>query len=155
MSEEERLTAYCGLYCGDCIPSQRELFATAARLQDLLGALQFEKYAELKAGQTYWSEANSAFKHYPEFLAVLQAIRGLECTATCREGGGWKGGRCKARNCAVENGLAGCWECAGYQGCEHLQPLLNFHPNLAQHLELIKSKGIGEWAAGRRAHYPW
>jgi hypothetical protein len=155
MPDDSLLTTYCGLYCGDCIPSKKELFAAAAHLQKLLAALQFEKYAELKAGQTYWSQSNSAFRQYPQFLEVLQAIRELECTSTCREGGGWKGGRCAVRNCAMEKGLAGCWECAEYKSCPNLEPLLRFHPNLAYHLELIRSEGVENWASGRKGHYPW
>jgi hypothetical protein len=155
MTDNSQLTTYCGLYCKDCIPSKTELYALATRLEDLLAELKFDKYAELKAGQTYWSEANSAFKDYGRFIAVLQAIRGLECKSHCREGGGWKGGRCMVRNCAIEKGVSGCWECGEYKTCQHLGPLLKFHPNLAYHLELIRSEGIDKWAAKRRGHYPW
>ena len=47
--EETDLTAYCGLYCGDCIRYRSEV-ADLAR--DLLRALQeteFHKYAEVKS----------------------------------------------------------------------------------------------------------
>jgi hypothetical protein len=155
MPNDGQLTTYCGLYCKDCIPSKTELYELAARLEDLLAGLKFEKYAELKAGQTYWSEANSAFKHYAEFLSVLKAIRNLECTSLCREGGGWKRGRCAVRNCAIDKGVYGCWECSEYKSCQRLEPLLKFHPNLAYHLELIKNEGLDKWAAKRRGHYPW
>jgi len=155
MPDDSRLTSYCGLYCKDCIPSKTEIYRLAGRLEDLLEDLKFDKYAGLKAGQTYWSEANSAFSHYAEFLDVLKAIRGLECPSLCREGGGWKGGRCAVRNCAIEKGFYGCWECGEYKTCQHLEPLLKFHPNLAFHLELIRSEGIDKWASKRRGHYPW
>jgi len=155
MIDNSRLTAYCGLYCEDCIPSKTELYLLAARLEDLLAELKFNSYAELKAGQTYWSESNTAFKNYPSFIGVLQAIRGLECKSPCREGGGWKGDRCMMRNCAIEKGLPGCWECGEYKTCQHLAPLLKFHPNLAYHLELIRSEGVDKWTAKRRGHYPW
>ncbi len=155
MSEDSVLTTYCGLYCKDCIPSQKELYSLASRFEELLGELHFDKYAELKAGQPYWSESNSVFKSYPEFIRVLQAIRGLECRSLCREGGGWKGGRCPVRNCALEKSIMGCWECPDYKTCKHLEPLLKFHPNLAYHLELIRSEGIDNWAASRKGHYPW
>jgi hypothetical protein len=155
MYDNGQLTTYCGLYCKDCIPSKTELYRLAARLQELLEELNFNEYAKLKAGQTYWSEANSAFRHYAEFLDMLKAIRGLECTSPCREGGGWKGGRCAIRNCAIEKGVPGCWDCGEYKACQHLEPLLKFHPNLAYHLELIRSEGIDKWAAKRRGHYPW
>lgn len=155
MDDDSRLTTYCGLYCKDCIPSHKELYTTAARLHTLLDQLQFEKYAQLKARQTYWSAANHAFQHYPEFIEVLQAIGSLECTSLCRDGGGWKGDRCQVRNCAMEKKLAGCWECPGYKTCEKLSPLLKFHPNLGYHLELIKAEGINNWSSKRKGHYPW
>ena len=155
MDDDSIFTTYCGLYCKDCIPSRKELFSTAARLDQLLIELQFDRYAELKAGQTYWSEANHEFKHYPEFVSVLRAIRNLECKSVCRKGGGWKGDRCQVRNCAMEKHLTGCWECAGYKTCELLAPLLKFHPNLEYHLELIKNEGIQNWRAKRKGHYPW
>lgn len=155
MTNNSQMTSYCGLYCKDCIPSKTELYTLAARLEDLLAELKFDKYADLKAGQTYWSESNAVFKDYHRFVDVLKAIRGLECKSICREGGGWKGGRCMVRNCAIEKGLPGCWYCKEYKACRHLEPLLKFHPNLAYHLELINSEGIDKWAAKRRGHYPW
>ena len=155
MPDNSQLTSYCGLYCKDCIPSQTELYTVAARLQGLLEELQFTKYAELKAGQTYWAEANSAFTHYPEFLAVLQAIRGLECTSPCREGGGYKGDRCEIKKCAIAKGFDGCWECGGYQSCNLLEPMIAFHPHLKEHLALIKTEGIENWSKKRKGHYSW
>ncbi|MFA5063963.1 MAG: DUF3795 domain-containing protein [Dehalococcoidia bacterium] len=155
MTDDSRLTSYCGLYCKDCIPSRSGLYYHAARLEAILAELKFDKYAELKAGQTYWSESNASFKDYHCFTGVLQAIQGLECKSICREGGGWKGERCMVRNCAIEKDLAGCWDCKEYKTCLHLQPLRKFHPNLAYHLESIKTEGIDNWAAKRRGHYPW
>jgi hypothetical protein len=155
MDDDSRLTSYCGLYCRDCIPSHKELFSTAARLQELLDQLQFDKYAQLKAGQTYWAASNEVFKHYPEFAEVLQAIRGLECKSLCRDGGGWKGERCQVRNCAIGKKLNGCWECPDYKSCKLIEPLLKFHPNLEHHLELIKSEGVNNWSSKRKGHYPW
>jgi hypothetical protein len=155
MDDDRLLTTYCGLYCKDCIPSKQELFSTASKLERLLTDLQFEKYAGLKAGQTYWSSANDVFKRYPDFIAVLQAIQSLECKTTCREGGGWKGERCQIRNCALEKRLTGCWECAEYKTCTLLEPLLRFHPNLAYHLELIINEGVENWRGKNKGHYPW
>ena len=155
MPDNSQLTSYCGLYCQDCIPSKTELYAVAARLQGLLEELQLSKYAELKAGQTYWAEANLAFTHYPEFMAVLNAIRGLECTSPCREGGGYKGDRCEIKKCAIAKGFEGCWECGDYQSCKLLVPMKSFHPHLEEHLILIKTEGIKNWSKKRKGHYSW
>ncbi len=155
MDDERLLTTYCGLYCRDCIPSRKDLYLTVTKLAELLEELGFDKYAVLKSDQTYWSSANAAFTKYPEFIEVLQAIRGLECKSLCRQGGGWKEGRCEVRNCAVGKELAGCWECPDYRSCELLEPMLKFHPKLLYHLELIKSEGIDNWARKRKGHYYW
>ncbi len=155
MSEEERLTAYCGLYCRDCIPSRKELYALVKQLEGLLSELHFDLYAELKAGQTYWSQANEAFAKYPDFLEVLKAIKGLECPSVCREGGGYKGDRCEIKKCAIAKGFKGCWECDGYQSCALLEPMKKFHPHLEEHLTLIKTKGVENWSKQRKGHYRW
>jgi len=155
MDDEWALTCYCGLYCRDCIPSKKDLYEAAARFEEELDLLNFDKYAELKATQTYWSSANRLFKDYPTFIEVLHAIRGLECKVYCREGGGWKEGHCGVRNCCVEKKLDGCWDCAEYKTCKLLEALVKFHPNLLHHLELIKTEGVENWASKRKGHYYW
>jgi hypothetical protein len=155
MDDDSSLTAYCGLYCKDCIPSKKELFATVASLEELLKRSHFDLYADLKATQTYWSEAKEAFKSYPEFIKVLKSIQSLECKSTCREGGGWKGEKCQVKNCAINKHYNGCWECAELKSCKLLEPLLNFHPNLAFHLELIRTEGIEHWRGKHKGHYSW
>jgi hypothetical protein len=48
---DEKLTAYGGLCCADCMPSCEELFALVERLDQMLEQLQFDLYAELKSAQ--------------------------------------------------------------------------------------------------------
>ena len=155
MPDNSHLTSYCGLYCKDCIPSKTELYAAAARLQERLEELQFSKYAGLKAAQTYWSEANAACTHYPEFLVVLQAIQGRVCTSLCREVCGYKGDRCEIKKCAIAKGFDGCWQCGDYQSCTLLEPMKSFHPHLEEHLALIKTEGMENWSKKRKGHYAW
>ena len=78
----ERLTAYCGLCCIDCIPSRTDLFQMADEMEAMLADMQFEKYAELKA------ESIEPFQAYSTFQSVLHHIRDLRCPKPCREGGG-------------------------------------------------------------------
>ena len=60
METERTLTSYCGLYCRDCIPSNRRLFALAGELEDKLAELHFEEYAAHKA------RGDAAFLRLPE-----------------------------------------------------------------------------------------
>ncbi|MDM8001112.1 MAG: DUF3795 domain-containing protein [Dehalococcoidia bacterium] len=147
MEDPRTLTSYCGLYCRDCIPANRRLFALAAELESQLADLHFKEYAAFKA------KREAVFGDYQAFLRVLQAIRGLECMTPCRTGGGKD--TCTVRDCVQRRNLLGCWECAEYGSCELLGPLKRFHPNLEHHLELIRREGINGWSAKRKGHYPW
>jgi len=144
---DDRHTAPCGLYCLDCIPSQREFFQSVRALRDRLGELRFEHYAELKVRQV------PPLADHSRFLDVLQAIESLECPAPCRDGGG--NPDCLVKACVAERGVRGCWECGERESCERLAPLLRVHPNLLTHLDLISRHGPIGWLEHRRAHYRW
>lgn len=144
---EKRLTSYCGLYCLDCVPSNKCLFKTLNDFEEQLKAVNFEKYAQLK------SDANSTFKKYNDFKAVLAEIGKLECKAPCRENGGIV--NCKIRACALSKNFEGCWSCDVFKTCELLVPIKRIHPLLNFNLELIKNQGIDNWSTKRGKHYPW
>jgi len=144
---DESLTSFCGLCCIDCIPSREEFFALVNRLDEMLGELQFEHYAELK------SEINEEFKEYPKFLSILHHIKGLRCASPCQLGGG--NPQCKIRLCAQSKGLKGCWQCQARRGCSLLDRLRGIHPNLDNHLDLIEEMGPANWFEMRKKHYKW
>jgi len=147
MNEDRRLTSYCGLYCADCIPSRKDLFARVRELEEMLAALRFERYAELKSAR------QPVFRDYAGFLDVLRGIAGLECPAPCREGGGDP--ECAVRRCVVSGNREGCWECEDYKTCQKLERLKGIHVNLERHLGLIRSEGVEGWASRRGTHYSW
>ncbi len=148
MTESERNTAYCGLFCCDCIPSNRAFFDCVNALSCHLCDLGFEHYAALKARR------KAVFRSYDAFTAVLEAIGGLQCSHPCREGGGSP--NCRVRKCCLSKSYAGCWECASFRECELLQPLRDFHgENISHNLEMIRRDGIAGWSGERGKHYPW
>ena len=147
MKEDREFTAYCGLYCGDCIPFNQRLFDVAERLREELDSEQFDKYAVLK-GRT-----NDVFNNYGSFNGVLAALIDLRCNNTCIKGGGSPG--CGIRDCVRKKGLEGCWECEGFEKCEHLMPS-DYHGDTRRgNLRLIKEYGIENWADKRGKHYLW
>ncbi|MBA7678894.1 hypothetical protein ES703_87173 [subsurface metagenome] len=146
MTEDKRYTSYCGLYCLDCIPSNKKLFSTIKELENLLADLQVGKYVEIK------SKKNEIYKEYPKFIEVLQEIGKLESFAPCREG---CKPNCKIRECVLNRNYEGCWECNNHRNCELLQPLKEIHPSLEYHLELIQKDGLENWSIKRRKHYLW
>lgn len=152
MSDNRKHTSYCGLYCKDCIPSHTELYELTERLAGLLDNLGFEHYAELK------SQKIKEFENYPIFRKLLSEIRKLQCKPTCFEGPVSKYGcnaDCKMRQCVLERGFAGCWDCDEHKTCEKLAWHKSFHPGIEHNLELIKKFGLDNWVNKRGKHYPW
>lgn len=146
--DEERLTAYCGLYCADCIPSNRALFAAVADLQRRLAELGMAQYAALRA------DRDEELRQYEVFERVLAAIRGLECPGPCRAGGG--NPQCAVRQCARAKGQQGCWECGDFATCPRLERLRRSHgPTLNHNLAAIREHGLAGWSSRRGPHYSW
>ncbi len=145
--DDARLTAPCGLYCGDCIPGDARLFCAARRLESLLDELDFGCYAELKARTV------QAFREYDTFRTVLQALTRLECRVPCSDGGGKPA--CPVRMCVTARSIAGCWQCRDVTCCERVDHLASIHPNLRRHHDLIRRHGVLGWSRHRGAHYAW
>jgi hypothetical protein len=148
MSEGTARTAFCGLYCGDCIPSQARLFELLEELRELAAELHLDLYAGLI------SPRDEAFADYPTFENMLGALTGLRCPAPCRGGGGKPA--CAIRECALRGGYTGCWECSDRKGCSLLDPLRSFHgETIDRNLGAIAEHGTEGWADMRGSHYPW
>ncbi|MBN1187516.1 MAG: DUF3795 domain-containing protein [Bacteroidales bacterium] len=152
MNENRKYTAFCGLYCKDCIPSKTELYELTGKLADLLEKLGFEHYAQFK------SKRVKEFENYPMFRKLLAEIQKIQCKSTCFEGPASEYGcnpDCKIRECIMTKNLDGCWECAEYKICEKLEWHKKFHPGMEHNLELIKKHGIENWLDKKGKHYPW
>jgi len=157
MSKQEReLTAYCGLYCGDCIRYRSKLSILA---RDLLGELQnteFDKYADIKSSSAKQQDAVKQFKHYRECCEVLEAITALQCNTPCRVGGGCVTFSCEILECCQKKGFEGCWQCEIFEGCEKLESLKSIHGDSPQqNLKQIKELGLDRWAEHRCKPYIW
>jgi Protein of unknown function (DUF3795) len=150
MKEEEtgNFTAYCGLFCRDCIPSNKRLFAVIRELRELASSLHLDEYAKIR------SESDPALRDYATFARILAEIEALECPAPCRLGGGKE--VCAIRDCARERGYEGCWECTERISCRALAPLRAFHgETIDGNLDAIAEFGVDDWMVRRGRHYPW
>ena len=148
-NKEKELTAYCGLYCGDCIRYKSKASELARNLRDELQRVQFDKYAEVK------SISVEEFRHYKECVEVLGAIAGLQCNNTCR-GGGCPTFKCKIIECCTKKGFAGCWECDEFEQCSEHDFLEPFHGDLPKkNLRRIREFGLEEWLENREKFFKW
>jgi hypothetical protein len=152
MNDNRKYTAFCGLYCKDCIPSNSELFRLTKRLSELLDDLGFEHYAELK------SKRNEEFLNYETFRKLLTEIQKLKCDPNCFEGPVSELGcseNCERRQCVIKKEIPGCWECAEYKECTKLEWHKKFHPGMEKNLDMIKEFGLDNWLDKRGKHYTW
>ena len=150
--ENLRFTAYCGLFCADCIPGNKELFHTVKKLEHLLEQSAFAHYA------VYKSQKSGIFAKYGNFLRVLREIKRLECTGSCYDGPVSDLGctpDCPIRACVREKGFEGCWDCPDHSECDKLAEYKEFHPGLEQNLATIRNLGVQNWIPYRGKHYRW
>lgn len=102
MKESLRLTAYCGIYCGDCIHFRNKHSKLARELEAELNRVEFAEYAGIE------SPFGNEFKAYQEFAAVLKALGKHYCDRPCRVGNGCSSNPCEIMQCCWAKGLQGC-----------------------------------------------
>ncbi|MFC1990440.1 DUF3795 domain-containing protein [Chloroflexota bacterium] len=151
MSKEEvGLTAYCGLYCGDCIRYRSKAADLARELISELKNAEFGKYAKVK------SHLMKQFQHFKDFIAVLEAIVELQCNNACRVGGGCPSFSCKIVECCQEKRFEGCWKCEEFEKCKEFEFLKPFHGDTPQqNSKKIREMGLEKWAEYRYKCYVW
>lgn len=148
--QDEILTAYCGLYCGDCIRYQSKAADLAHELSLELKNIQFDEYAKVKSRQ------KKEIEYYQECIALLDEIIQLKCTTPCRLGGDGSVEKCEIKKCVLSKGFQGCWECTMFEQCDKFESLEPFCGDAPQkNLVKIKEHGLDRWANYREKFYPW
>ncbi|MEW5913146.1 MAG: DUF3795 domain-containing protein [Thermodesulfobacteriota bacterium] len=152
-----QLTAYCGLYCGDCLRFDSRALRLARELEAELDQGGWEPYAQAKAAADPAQVRGAAqFAHWPQFRALLASLASQACAAPCRLGGDGCAGPCGVKACCLAKGLEGCWQCPQFRSCPELKFLLPLHgQNLLDNLELLQSRVPEQWAPQRRGFYAW
>jgi hypothetical protein len=140
---DERLLAYCGLYCGDCAGYSGEIADSAADLAQILERYRFHR----TAGHLF-PEQISDYEGFHKTLAFMTELR---CTKVCRERGDG-GTSCEIRVCCFKRGFYACCECADFGTCAKLTSLEALHGDACVgNLEAIQEMGLEAWiASGQR-----
>ena len=157
MSKEEiEQTAYCGLYCGDCIRYKSKAADLARGLLIELQDTEFEKYAEIKSGSAKQFDTAKQFEHYGQCYEVLEAIVALQCNNPCRVSGGCPTFSCDILKCCCEKGFEGCWQCNEFESCAKFDSLKSIHGDSPQqNLKKIEELGLDKWIERRCKPYVW
>jgi hypothetical protein len=147
---EVELTAYCGLYCGDCLRYSSQVAELARGLLSALYEVKFDKYAKVK------STAMKDLGYYEECRKVLEAIVKLECDTPCRAGGDGCLQPCEIKTCVQSKKLEGCWECSEFEVCNKFESFKSFHGDTTkENLRKIKEYGLESWSEHRGKFYRW
>ena len=151
MKQNEReLTAFCGLYCGDCIRYKCRASDLANELLDEIDKVHFTEYAKVKRIHS------KGFENFGSLISSLKAISEIRCEIPCRSGGDGCGGKCEIIRCVKNKLLEGCWECDDFEGCHKLDFLKPFHGDgPINNLRKIREHGILKWAEHRDKCYTW
>jgi hypothetical protein len=148
--KERDLTAYCGLYCEDCIRYQSRASELADELFKEMEKTKFTEYANVKRSH------KKEFENFDTFIPLLKAISEIKCERPCRLGGDGCEGECEIIKCVRGKGFEGCWECVDFESCDKLSFLKPFHADAPlNNLRKIKEMGIEYWAKYREKCYPW
>jgi Protein of unknown function (DUF3795) len=143
-------TAYCGIYCPDCLRYKNKYSKHAERLKADLEKISFHKYAEIKA------PFGANYEKYQDFIEVIDTLISSQCDKPCRVGGGCSGTPCKIMNCCISKNYEGCWECGELAACDKFEML---HPRCGErpkrNLKLIVKHGIDNWDSLRGKFYIW
>ena len=149
-NQEAELTAYCGLYCGDCLRYKSKAADLARDLQDELRKVKFDKYAEVKSAFV------KELEHYEECRQVLDAIVKLGCDTPCRAGGDGCLQPCEIKRCVQSKHLEGCWECGEFERCNKFEFFKLLHGDTAkENLRKIREYGLSKWVEHRGKFYSW
>jgi hypothetical protein len=140
-------TAYCGLFCGNCVIRRGKLAALAA---ELLRQLEEPDVQKLLVGlPKVMPDQFRAFDRIEDARGVLEAMLHLDCQATCKQGGGTTG--CAIRECCLKKGFEGCWCCNDMEGCETLAWLNPVNGNAHMlNLQTIRDRGMAAFLAGEK-----
>jgi len=146
--EDEKLIAYCGLYCGDCFGHKGNLADQARDLRKDLRDARFDKTAEALSKFSFFE----VFRNYPQCYEVLGALVKLRCKRACRGGGG--NPSCKVRRCCQRKDIRGCWECGEFKTCTKLDFLRENHGDAhIRNLRMLQRKGVEEFLKGKKHWY--
>ncbi|KYK34543.1 MAG: hypothetical protein AYK22_05295 [Thermoplasmatales archaeon SG8-52-3] len=146
--KDEKLIAYCGIYCGDCHGFTGMVPDLARDLRKELRQIHYDKFAAFISTYPFGKD----FKNYEECYKVLGAMVKFRCRKGCRSGGGSP--FCKIRKCAEKKELDGCWLCPDFKSCKELKFLEPVHGDAhIKNLKNLKKKGKKEFVKGKTLWY--
>jgi len=133
--DKTEMTAYCGLYCGECAFNVGTIPDLARDLRKELRKARFDKAAEvipfIDSGK---------YREAYEVMGALVKLRCKGCKTSVRSQ------FCDIAKCAIKKGYEGCWECGEFADCGKMEFLAHVHGDAhIKNLRKIKRVGVDQW----------
>lgn len=142
---EEKLLAFCGLYCGDCAGYSGEIANAAKALLCIL-----KKYNFTRTARYLFSDE---LTDMDVFLKKLTFMTTLRCNTVCRLKTDNET-KCRIRACCCKKGFYACYECDMFERCETLMHMQGVHgDSCVKNLRAIKALGLEQWL--RKGNRQW
>jgi hypothetical protein len=144
------ITAYCGLFCRDCLRYRGKIPDAARTLLSEIEKRKFDNYAEVKM------IFDKSFDNYAVFIGILRKITELDCEKSCREGKGCSSFECPIVRCCLEQKYEGCWQCHQLTSCDKFDFLKPFHGETPKSNCIhLRDNGFDNFTAKKQAFYIW
>jgi hypothetical protein len=149
VKEREKLLAYCGIYCGDCLGYTGVIADAAKRFMYVLDQYQFHRSVK--------AIFPDKFEQYGTMQEVLTFMEGLKCPKVCRDRGENADTDCPVRKCCREKDYYACYECDTFENCEKLRSMMGGLHDITciSNLRGIKEMGLREWILHGERHCYW
>jgi hypothetical protein len=140
-----RHTTACGLFCDECLSSQKQFLERIQQFEKWLSQMHFEDYIRLIAPK------HPHLQQQTFFWNTLQVVKKLSCPHPCSQASVSQ--ECQIVQCTVEKGFSDCWQCEENESCGLLAPIKRLHA-VAHHLDELRRTNEDDWSQ-RKSKQPF
>jgi len=144
LSVAERLSTYCGRYCGDCPVCRHNAATSVAAVRNVVEAVGFKRSVECIGWPMMRDFAAHCRAHFEtevkSFAEIAPTFFPISCRGGCVP--------CEIAKCCKGKGYTTCADCGDLAGCSKIDDIAKKHPEskVRANLQDIAKQGLKQWA---------
>ncbi len=146
LSEAERLTGYCGGFCGTCGISAFQIGTGLAAVRNVVKVAGFRREAERLGWPLMRDLATHCCEQFEGQVEAFGKVAAKLFPTCCRKG---CVPPCEIAQCCKGKGHAACAMCGETETCEKIATLVKKKPELRTDLREITKVGLKTWAEAK------
>jgi hypothetical protein len=143
LTEAERMTAYCGRFCGTCGISAFQIGTGLAAVRNVVKAVGFKREAEGLGWPLMRDLATHCCEQFEGQVEAFGKVATKLFPTCCREG---CVPPCEIAQCCKGKGHATCAACGDVETCEKIAATAKKNPKVRNNLREIAKQGLKPWA---------